>query len=231
MTASSIWSRVRCRGAPHFSSRIPLTLQRLAQLPNEEQYTHQSSRGGRLSPSARSNASTASSASTSNRLQPSSASVAAAAGHPHTQTQTTGHRTSSPRGHHLYTQQSSHAPYLQQQQQQQGHFTSRDFAPSPRSSASTSGGSFPPTPDSSTSPHDRHAGTKVLPPAGPPTQGAHHLAPTTGATAKRFSSPHYSSSLGLYPEEPALEASQAENVVSQPGEDSSMVRGERRMDG
>ena len=230
MTASSIWSRVRCRGAPHFELIQLTRVYPSGQLPNEEQYTQQS-RGGRLSPSARSNASTASSASTSNRLpHASTASVAVAASSGRPPQAQAGVRTSSPRGHHLYTQQNGHTLYLQQQQG--GHFTSRDFAPSPRSSASTSGGSFPPTPDSSTSPQDRHAGTKVLPPAGPlPPHGAHHLAPTTtGATAKRFS-PHYSSSLGLYPEEPALEVSQAQNVASQPGEHLCVEGNETRVDG
>ncbi|GAA5867799.1 hypothetical protein JCM3774_005856 [Rhodotorula dairenensis] len=155
VTGSTIWSR----------------------LPNEEQHAAQAR--GRLSPSARSSASTASSAaSTSNRTaaQPSSAVAAAASGR-HAQTSAPGHRTASPRSH-----QNGQPQYLHHQQQgpTASHFTSRDFAPSPRSSASTSGGSFPPTPDSSTSPHDRLTGFKVLP-SGPP--GSHTLGSTAGSTA------------------------------------------------
>ncbi|GAA5991730.1 hypothetical protein JCM10908_001114 [Rhodotorula pacifica] len=180
-----------------------------SRLPNEEQYTAAQSRAGRLSPSARSTASTASS-STSNRNQ--------ASGHRVPHAAATTQRTASPHSHYTQHQHNGQTQaYLHQQQHTTGHFTTRDFAPSPRSSASTSGGSFPPTPDSSTSPHDRHGGTKVLAP-GPP--GAHHhpnlaSAAANGTSAKRFSPQPYSSSLGLYPE-PVLEASESQEAVTVP---------------
>lgn len=185
----SIWSRVSPLPLPrsptllHAREKIPDQSHVVhAQLPNEEQHT------STRSPSVRSAGSAASSTSTSRNRQ-AAASSASSVHHAPT---ASSNRTASPRGPNY----SQHAPQQHYHHHQAshsagGHFVPRDFAPSPRSSASTSGGSFPPTPDSSTSPHDRNSHNKALAPIPPGSV-------PPGPPVKRFSPNFSSSSLGLY---------------------------------